>query len=307
MIPSMTPEPTQPPGLDPRQMGLLTQQGYPSGLVGQMTPEDLRYMTEQDPKQQMWAAILGAIEQMATAGINRGRNVPNVPMSETSGGKWAANLAAKRGQIGAQAQTGLTQQRQMEAFMKQFGLEQGGREKIQTMGDVAGMEKMRAQEALSGEEARKTAQFEANLPGKTNVGPLYDALIKIGLQPDAAQDIISRHLATFPSPGKEASQAMSTGNLAIDNAKQQATVTSRFGGTYIDPEKYVKLLEPMMTGQPQEVQQVISNQLTFYKNAAKVLGQAREAKKAGQWRPDKLPQLMELSGLRENEIPDDLK
>jgi len=307
MIPPMTPQPMQQPGLDPRQMGLLTSQGYPSMDVQNLSPEDLRYMTEQDPKQQIWAAILGAIEQMASAGINRGRGVPNVAQEATGGGQWAKRLSERRGQLMGGAQTRTKEKAQMEAFMKQFGLEQGGRERIQTMGDVAGMEKMQLQEVLGGEQARGTAQFESTLPGKTNVEPLYEALIKIGIPPEAAQDIISRHLAQIPSEGKEANQAVTTANSLIDNAKQKASVTSTFGGTYMDPERYVAVLEPMLKGQPSEVQNVIQQDLSFYKNAAKHIGWAREAKKAGAWDDSKLQQLMEATKLREDELPEDLK
>ena len=285
MIPSMTATPPQAPGLDPTQMGLLTQQGYPSTTVGNMTPEDLRYMTQQDPKQQIMAAIAGALQQMGTALAYRGRGpagvgVPNIPVEE---------------------------KRQMEAFMKQFGMEQGGREKIQGMSDVASMARTLAPIGPEGAQARQTAEFTSNLPQRTNIEPMMAALTNIGIPPELARSIVERHLANFASPGTEAGKAMTTANAAFDNAIKLSTVTSTFGGSHIDHERLVKELSPLKTGQPSDVQNIINQQLAHSNEIVKYLNFARDAIKAGKTKEEVVPKLLEITGLNQGELPQDLK
>lgn len=312
MIPSMTATPPQAPGLDPTQMGLLTQQGYPSTTVGNMTPEDLRYMTQQDPKQQIMAAIAGALQQMGTALAYRGRGpagvgVPNIPVEETAGGRMGAMLAQKRSGIIGQAQDITKEKRQMEAFMKQFGMEQGGREKIQGMSDVASMARTLAPIGPEGAQARQTAEFTSNLPQRTNIEPMMAALTNIGIPPELARSIVERHLANFASPGTEAGKAMTTANAAFDNAIKLSTVTSTFGGSHIDHERLVKELSPLKTGQPSDVQNIINQQLAHSNEIVKYLNFARDAIKAGKTKEEVVPKLLEITGLNQGELPQDLK
>ena len=300
--------------LDPELLGLFTQQGVSPELGQYMSPDETKYLTQTDPKQQLLMSIIGALEMVGKGFINRRSGVAPQYSDTAAATVGVPALTRKREALLKNAQTKLTQKQQMEQFGKQFQMEQGGRTQLSGV-EAQARAKLAEEEAgrtlgrergnimATGEETRMT-KATPEAPQASDIFSKFNQLVQSGFTPDKARSILEMNLTQGL---RQPNQANAIADNIWTDVLNQSTAKSMFGGTKVNFERMSEALDNMKKVQPPEVQAILEQRGSLYRHYSDEIKMAKEALMAGANKKKVVEMLYTRTGLKLDELPEEFQ